>query len=136
MVYTLTSHLPPNQKYSQLCVMLTPQGHSDAPEMSHVWETKDSCVSKQAPRCRPNSQMFRGERTRQGHRIECHLLKSPRQNGMLPPREGRGRCSLGKAKEALRGLKPEVMCVLKQQIDFHRLEQKRLVNTSKHKDKV
>lgn len=58
--------------------------------------------------------------------MKSYLQKSPLQNGVLPPREGRGHSSLGKAKKTLKSLKLEI--ISKQQIDFHSLEQKRLVN--------
>jgi hypothetical protein len=55
--------------------------------------------------------------------MESYLQTSPLQNGVLSPRE-RSHSSLGKAKEALKGLKPEA--ISEQQIDFHSLEQERL----------
>lgn len=123
-------------------MILNPQGHGDALELSRDWETKD-CVGKQTPRCSPNlvkgswgSEDKKGDTEPACQAIATQALLSPLRNGLLPHKEGRDHSCLKKAEEALRGLKFEV--ISEELIDFHNLEQEedRSLDRGKHTDKV
>lgn len=118
-------------------MLLNPQGHGNAPELSPVRETKDSRAGKRAPRCRASLAKRSEERGQErGQRTECCLSRSSLQNEVVPHGEGRGQSCLGKAEETLKGLKSKV--ISEEQIDFHSLEQRDAssFHTGKHEGEV